>query len=404
MAAPAFKKSVFFHLPYSKAAAFLLVATTLTGLVGCSSSDEIKRPDPNSIASGPTVSGPREGVYLRASFDDDPSMLIGRFVSDGVATNDIDENRAVQTQCSQFIKYKEVRAAGEFNEYYQSSKSAKASLGIESTMTGTPNAKAGFGNEQGTEVRVQYKLTKKIVAHIEDHAGFTQCCEAAAGACSGKYIGEFWQGTGTLYQQTGRATGFDAAATTGDVVTIAGNHGNADVQIADGWAWKRAMSFDDMYFAFRVMDAEITGCAWADRPPRSELGQYFVGISPPAATEDIARNYAMRNARTQVVNYLGEYISTQSVSKSSLQGYLENEDIVSAAAEGIAARVKDERYCPAERLETPDGNHFIVKVLAFFPDAEARVAAKEVVKAVTDKAEPTPELKELTAELEKEKP
>ncbi len=404
MATPASKNTVFLPHLNTKATALLIVAVGLSTLVGCSSSEEIKRPDPNTIASGPTVSGPREGVYLRASFDDDPSMLIGRFVSDGVAANDIDENRAVQTQCSQFIKYKEVRAAGEFNEYYQSSKSAKASLGIESTMTGTPNGKAGFGNEQSTEVRVQYKLSKKIVAHIEDHAGFTQCCEAAAGACSGKYIGEFWQGTGTMYQQAGRATGFDASATTGEVVTIAGNHGNADIQIADGWAWKRAMSFDEMYFAFRVMDAEISGCAWADRPPRSELGQYFVGVSPMAASEDIARSYAMRNARTQVVNYLGEYISTTTLNKSGLKGYLESEEIVAAAAEGIAARVKDERYCPAERIDDPDGPMYIVKVLAFFPDAEARAAAKEVVKAVSEKAEPTPELKELKAELDKEKP
>lgn len=389
---------------FSSTGALLILTLAASSIVGCSSGEELNRPDPNQIASGPTVSGPREGVYLRASFDDDPSMFIGRFVSNNVSAGDVDENRAVQTQCSQFIKYKEVRAAGEFNEYYQSSQSAKAALGIESTMTGTPNAQAGYGSEKGTEVRVQYKLTKKLVAHIEDHAGFTQCCEAAAGACSGKYIGEFWQGTGTLYQQAGRATGVNAAATTGESVTIAGNHGDASLQIADGWAWKRAMSFDDMYFAFRVMDAEISDCSWADRPPRSELGQYFVGVSPPAATEDVARNYAMRNARTQVVNYLGEYIQTQTTTRASLQGYLDDEDIVSAAAEGLASRVKDERYCPAERLETPEGSMYLVKVLAFFPDADAKAGAKEVVKTVAEKTGSNAELEQLSAELDEATP
>ncbi|MBA2663798.1 MAG: hypothetical protein H0U74_16035 [Bradymonadaceae bacterium] len=380
-----------------------LVLSAALVLSACGGASELDRPDPNKIASGPNVSGPREGVYLRASFDDDPSMFIGRFVSDNVAAADVDENRAVQTMCSQFIKYKEVRAAGEFNEYYQSSQSVKASLGIDSSaagLAGTPSGNVGVSNERGTEVRVEYKLTRKLVAHIEDHAGFTSCCESAAGACSGQYIGEFWLGTGTLYQMAGRATGVDAGGTAGPKVKGVGYQSEAGLEVADGWSWRRAMSFDEVYFAFRVMDAEISGCAWADRPPRSDLGHYFVGVSPPAGTEDIARNFAMRHARTQVVNFLGEYIATQTMSRSSLKGYLEDEAIVASAAEGLASRVKDERYCPAERLDTPDGSMYLVKVLAFFPDADARAGAQEIVRAVSEKTGETAELKELSKELE----
>lgn len=344
----------------------------------------VTNPGASAVQTGPNVAGPREGVYLRASFDDDPSMFIGRFLADGVSGDDIDENRAVQTQCSQFIKYREVRAAGSFDEYYESSTSVKASLGVDTALKMGPGGKASVGNQRGTDVRVNYNLNRKIVAYIDDHEGFTDCCASAVGACSGAYIGEFWAGTGTLYQNTGRSTDVAAQGRGAPEVAGAALQVGGDVEVADGWLWRRAMSFDDVYFAFRVMDVEVGGCGWVDRPPRSDEGLYFVGISPPAATQDIARTYAMRNARTQVIQYLGEAIATETISRANLQGYLDDDIIVATAAEGIAARVKDDRYCPAQAIDGPDGPEYIAKVLAFFPYTEVEDATKEMVETIAE--------------------
>lgn len=355
----------------------------------------IKDVGAETVLTGPTVAGPRDGVYLRASFDDDPSMFIGRFITDGVTGDEIDENRAVQTQCSQFIKYREVRAAGSFDEYYESSSSVKASLGVDTAMQTGPGGKANVGNQRGTEVRVNYNLNRKLVAYIDDHQGFTECCESAVGACSGSYIGEFWAGTGTLYQNTGRSTDVSADGRGAPEVAGAALQVGGDVEVADGWFWRRAMSFDDIYFAFRVMDVEVGGCGWVDRPPRSDEGLYFVGISPPAATQDLARTFAMRNARTQVIQYLGEAIATESISRANLQGYLDNEILVATAAEGIAARVKDDRYCPAEAIDGPDGPEYIAKVLAFFPYSEREAATEEMVDAIAEQTGDD-ELREIT--------
>ena len=351
---------------------------------GCSGNN-VERPDANQIAQGPYVAGAREGVYLRASFDSDPSMYIGRFISPGVASDEIDENRGVQTSCSQYITYREVNAAGQFDEYYQSSTSVKASLGLQPpAISGAPSGQASVGNERTTNVRVRYNLTKKLVAHIEDFDAYNSCCESAAGACSGKYIGEFWAGEGTLFQNTGRATDVNVGGQGGPDLGGTAYQVGGDVEVADGWAWRRAITFDNVYFAFRVVDAEIGGCSWIDRPPQSDEGQYFVGISPPAATEDIARTMAMRNARTQVVQYLGEAIVSESVSRANLQGYLDDETVVATAAEGIASRVKDERYCPAETTESPDGIQYTARVLAFFPYSEEEKARREMVESIAE--------------------
>ncbi|RAL22761.1 hypothetical protein DL240_07630 [Lujinxingia litoralis] len=369
---------------YRPLTALGMVALLLPSLgTGCSSHAD--KPDVSAMAQGPYVAGAREGVYLRASFDSDPSMYIGRFISPGVSPDEIDENRGVQTSCSQYITYREVNAAGQFDEYYQSSSSVKASLGLQApAISAAPSGDASVGNERTTNVRVRYNLKKKLVAHIEDFDAYNTCCESSADACSGQYIGEFWSGEGTLFQNTGRSTDVDVSAKGGPELGGTAYQVGGDVEIADGWAWRRAITFEDVYFAFRVVDAEITGCGWVDRPPQSDEGQYFVGISPPAATGDMARTMAMRNARTQVVQYLGEAIVSESITRASLQGYLEDEQVVATAAEGIASRVKDERYCPAETVESPEGLKYIARVLAFFPYGEEERARREMVKSIAD--------------------
>lgn len=333
-----------------------------------------------------TLKGPREGVYLRASFDDDPSHFIGRFLSNELPASEIDENRGIQTECSAFVTYREVRAAGNFDEYYNSSTSVGAELGIDTSpaadiiQTG-PGGTGEFSTESGTSIRVQYNLSRKLIAHVEDPAGFRACCDSIVGGCTNRFVGEFWAGTGTIYERSGRATDVGAR----------GNapHVKAGFEVADGWVWRRGTEFDDVYFAFRVVDRVATDdCGWVDQLPRSQDGKYFVGISPPSATEDIARTMAMRHARTQAVQYLGESILAESRNVSSvIEGYIESEIVVTTAAEGLAQFVKDDRYCAAEQLETPEGVKYIARVLAFFPKESEDEARKATLDAVEGQIE-----------------
>jgi hypothetical protein len=309
---------------------------------------------------------------------------MGRFVSDDVPDENIDENRGVKTACSEFISYKEVRASGSFDEYYQASSDVKVGIGVDPMpvqgLKGkTPSVDGNVGNKSGTDIRVQYKLTRKLVTDIKDPAGFEACCARSPDNCSGRYIGEFWAGTGTLYQNAGRATNVGTKVNAPKV--------NAGVDVADGWAWNRNLEFEDVFFALRVQDRAIADtCSWADRPPKSDSGQYFVGISPPAATIDIARSLAMRNAREQAVQYLGEYITATSKSTTNVvKGYVQDERVVQSAAEGIASLVKDDRYCPAVESETPNGTMYMVKVLAFFPNDQRDKAAVQTVSTIRDR-------------------
>jgi len=332
---------------------------------------------------GPNLKGPRQGVYLRASIDDDPSHFIGRFVSNELADTDIDENRGVQTQCSSFVTYKEVRSTGNFDEYYHSSTSVNANLGIQpqTLVDGGPSGSGNFGHESGTSIRVKYQLKKKLVAHVEDPVGFQTCCDSAPGNCTNRFVGEFWFGDGEIYEKAGRSTGGDAAANL--------PKGSGGLEVADGWAWRRGTDFQDMYFAFRVMDrVSMDDCGWVNQLPKSDSGQFFVGVSPPSPTEDIARTAAMRHARTQVVQFMGETIVSSTTNTSSvIEGYVNSANVVNTVAEGIASFVKDDRYCAAETQESPKGVLYVSRVLAFFPQEKVQEAQVATVDAVEKEIE-----------------
>lgn len=369
----------------------VLVICVLAATAACSGKPEKpdKKMDPNQM--GPNLAGPRAGVFLRASFDDDPSHFIGRFIAGNLAEDDIDENRGLQTECSKFVTYKEVNASGSFDEYYNASTSVKGGLGINNPVPKAASGSGNFGHESGTSIRVQYDLTKKLVANVQDPAAFKTCCESSPDNCTNKYIGEFWYGKGTLYENTGSQTGGDA--------NVSAPQGEGGIEFADGWAWRRSTSFEDVYFAFRVMDRAIADdCSWAQRPPKSDEGQYFVGVSPPSPTEDIGRRMAMQHARTQAVQYLGEFINSTTMNNSSvIEGYVESENVVTTAAEGMANFVKDDRYCAPEEQETPEGMKYVVRVLAFFPNQAKASAGTATVDAIEKQAKAdgklTPDLK-----------
>lgn len=351
----------------------LVMAAVIMVVVGaCSSSPD--RPDgaqmPDEVPS--LHIEPQRGVFIRAGFDDDPSDYIGQFINDDVPEDEIDETRGVQTTCSQYIEYREVNAGGTYDEVYQASRSAGASLGVSpQAQAAGASGQAAAGSSDGAMVRVEYTLSKRMRGVMTPE--YEECCRQNVGGCSGRYLAEFWKGTGELYQFVGTESEFSAGGSVPGVSESA-------LEFSDGAAWSRAMSFEDMYFAFTVSDAAIVDqdCGWVDAVPTSDEGVYFVGVSPPAASESAARSLAMREARVQVVQYLGEQIKASTATRSSaMEGYLDDEQVIETMAQGVAERVEDDRYCPVETTDSPEGTLYTSRVLAFFPQQEMEAAARE---------------------------
>lgn len=349
----------------------LLASTLLLLAVSALACTQQVRDDQSLPSRGVVVPTPDKSVFLRASFDDDPSTYIGRFLPDNLQPHEVDENQAVSTRCGKFITYKEVGASGTYDEYYNSSTSAGASVGL----AGVASASAGGG--AGSTVRVQYELSKKMRAEISDQAGFEQCCKEAG--CPSFIVGEFFKGTGSVFQAVGAKTDFS-----GEGISPSGVTGELDFK--DEVAWRRQSNFTDVYFAFRKQrvglgdaTADANDCSWANSVPTDLDGKYFVGVSVPAADESTARNLAITDARQQAIRYLGESISTSTtLNTSALEGVLSDKTVLTTAAGGIANYVKDRKWCPAERLDTPEGTKFTVRVLAYFPNAEKAEAEKAV--------------------------
>ena len=351
-------------------------------------------------ASETIVPAAKPGMYLRASCDDDPSDLLGRFLPDGLARGEIDESEAMQSRCSRFITYKEVGTGGGFTyaEYFNASRALRASLGV----SGVGAASGGFGDE--ASLLVHYTLAKKMRAVVADPDALDRCCAAAPGQCTEMYLGEFFFGSGKIMRAVGSQIDFEAGGS--------GSGVSAEVEYKDGVAWKQMTSFDGCYFAFKTARHVPPGggpCEgeWWTAPPTSLDGQFFIGVSPPAATRDLARSRAMRDARVQVVRYLGEYLTSRMSSRSTaLEGYLEDEDLVTNVSEGLAARVKDRCWQPAETVDTVSGTRYLVRVLAFFPREQEEAAAAETLKAIAAelarRRTPDPALEEEAGRIEGE--
>ncbi len=338
---------------------------------------------------------PAQSVFLRASFDADPSPYLGRFLPDGLAGEATDENQAAATRCSRYVKTEVVPASGSFDETLNSALGVSASLGFEQLPSGPGGAvEAAYG--KGSALRVRYTLTAKMRAIVTDPDAFDQCCRAAPDQCSNRFLGEMLRGTGEVFQYAGN----EAGAKAGGRNPLAGVEGG--LEFKQGAAWKRVTRFEDVYFAFRTQAARLAApaadaggdCGWANAVPRSLDGEYFVGVSTPAASEAQARDLAARNAQVQAVRYLGEQVSASTKTKShALQGYLEDEALVQTAAAGVTRRVRAEKWCPAERIDTPEGAHFTSKVLVFFPNAEIDAATRDAAAAIRAKLQAEGRLK-----------
>jgi hypothetical protein len=347
--------------------AFALVLVWPIGCVSALRSDAASR---GPLATSLQMPAPSRAVQLRASFDKDPSVYIGRFVPDSVADGDVDENTAMVTRCSKYIKPKYVETDQVVDETMWVSHKAAASLGLPTIASAHASA------ESRDEVRVKYSLTKKVQSDI-DADGLAQCCKADSSQCSRRIIGEFLLGSGDVL-----LTAKDAQSLTGEVETPKPISASASYGADE--AWRKKTSFKDVYFAFSTETTSLaatpstpasaaTDCSWCDSIPGSLDGKYFCGVSPAASDESASRALALRAAREQVVDYLG-----QSVPGSAS---LSDKDVRATAADGIASLVKDERWC-RERIPTPEGEKVRSKVLAFYPKS-AEDAGKKTVTAAT---------------------
>lgn len=330
----------------------------------------------NDLGDMSSLLSPYKNMYLRSSFDKDPSMYVGRFVPRDVKVPD--ESAAMTTACSKYVSYKFVEGGGTVrDEFYRTNSSAAASLGIAQIL------QISGKNENSRVVRVKYTETGKLVPIIDDPAGFKSCCLEADDQCTDSYIGEFIMGRGALYVAKGIASTEKATATIG-IVPVG-------LEVTAGYLWERATTFDnDVYFSFSTVRTDFnrgptSGCGdWVQRPPRSSEGQYFVGLSEPMPSERLSREAAMRDARLQTVRWVGESLLSGTIVNTSVVGnvqdlsaWLNDDTNVQAASAGVASMVKDENWCVVPEA-TPEGTKYKASVLALLPKAEAEAAAKSV--------------------------
>ena len=322
-----------------------VLLSTLVLLTGC----------PKASAPQAPSMAPSSNVYLRNSFDTDPSGYIGRFLPAGLS--DLDESSGMTLACSEHISWRFVDGGG-----VQSSEVLNASTAV-SARFGVPLVAQGSASGSTTQAaRVSYTLTGKMVSTIEDPAAFAACCKAQPDQCTDRMVGEFLQGTGAIFFEASRAV---AASGDGkDPSTLAGG----DVSFSHGSAWERAAEFPNpVYFAFKVtptpyaQQAVSTCPDWVQSPPEAQGGIHVIGHSKPLRTEQMARRKAMNEAQAQAGRATG--LAMQ------------------AMANGTTIGVQEKDWC-VEQTGTADKILYTAHVLGFVSDAE-----QERIRAMPTPAE-----------------
>ncbi len=251
------------------------------GLAGCDRG--------SSVPSGPSAA-PSSNVYLRNSFDTDPSSYLGRFVRAG--DTDLHEGTAMPLLCSQYLTYRFVEGGGvKVTESMAVSTKVAARLGV--PMVASVD---GRGSE-ASAVRVAYTLTGKMIAEVSDPEAFNQCCKQSPDQCTDCFIGEFLQGTGAVYRAASQSAAVNASGTDPN----SGVSGAVSVEHDKNWV--QAIEFPNpVYFAFKVAQTPnmrvTTSCgSWVDSPPSQPGFVFFQGQSRPVKRERNARQQATRRAQ-----------------------------------------------------------------------------------------------------------
>jgi len=324
------------------------------GLLGCAEN--------KNLGSRTTTLSTKPSIFLRVTPDGDASGIIGAFVPDELADAEVDEASAVRTRCSQHIKPRRLPASGQFNEIAAASTGASGKLGVKSV------ARVDIGGQSAEALLVRYTLLEKLQADV-DEDNLQRCCAADPSQCSKRYISGALLADGNYYAATDFAAGGGAdieALKLVDALPV-----DASVVYSSDMKWERKVGFKRQYFAFSVQRGLAGGlgssstagatpaandCAWARKVPTDLDGIYFVGVSNPMPSEKLAREDAMRDARDQVVKYLGEFLADASASvqktvgsAADIQVLLDDTRVKESLSAGFARSVKDRECWPSSR-------------------------------------------------------
>ncbi len=349
---------------------------------------------PGQGGPGPFIY-PRAALIVRSAFDSDASSIIGSFIPDSVADDEVNESQSMRTRCSKYIKPKKVAAGGEYEDVFAASSGFGGKIGMQNI--------AQVKGERSTTMalRIKYNASETLKGEV-DEVGLDQCCRAAPNQCPGRYISEVIAGDGRIFSATSRddSVGVEAQGTF-KTIPISG-----DAFYRDGLKWERQIDFKNQYFAFAtkrvvapVVDPQLEGCRWVNQLPQSLDGKYYVGISSAAIDESAAFENAKLKARQEIIRDLGESISQSSSSSTALNAAATSDTVVKTTSEGISRLVEFPRRCGPEVREGLNGNQYTMKVLAYLPNEQRKAALRIQVTSLIEKLRKDGTL---TAPLEKE--
>jgi len=324
----------------------LLTATALLAIGGCDRASK--------VPSGPSAA-PSSNIYLRNSFDTDPSVYLGRFVPAGAV--DLDEGSAMPLLCSQYVAHRFIDAGGvKVTETMNVSTQVAARLGVPMMAS-----VSGAGSNTA-EVRVAYTLTGKMVAEITDPAAFDQCCRQSPDQCTSRFIGEFMQGTGAVYRSAAESANVNATGTDPNSGVSGG------VSVDHDKNWVQAIEFPNpVYFAFKVTHTPnmrvASSCgAWVDAPPTQPGYVFFSGQSRPVRNERSARQQATRRAQWKAMMSVMDPVSAD-VDAEIDPATEEN----NAEAQKWAFGMQVVESC-VERVPGDRGDRYVGRVLGKLPE------------------------------------
>jgi hypothetical protein len=341
------------------------------------------------LGSKTTVLSTKPSIYLRVTPDGDASDIIGAFVPDNIPDAEVDETVAVRTRCSKFITPKRVPAAGEYSEVAAASAGAAGKVGVKNL------AKVDLGGQSAEALLIRYKLIEKMQADV-DEDNLQRCCESAPDQCSKRYIAGALMADGNYYAATQFGSGGDANL---EALRVSELPIDANVVFDSEMKWERKVGFKRSYFAFNIRRGLAGGldkagpvaddCSWTKKIPTDLDGMYFVGVSNPMLTEKEARTDALRDAKEQVIRYLGEWLAEGSMTVSKtvgnsadLQTLMDDTKVKESLSGGIARSVKDRNWCGPEEQASPSGMRQVMKVLAYFPNSERDAASKLALQTI----------------------
>jgi hypothetical protein len=251
-----------------------------------------------------------------------------------------------------------------------------------------------------------------------DEDNLQRCCESAPDQCSKRYIAGALMADGNYYAATQFGSGGDANL---EALKVAELPIDANVVFDSEMKWERKVGFKRSYFAFNIRRGLAGGldkagpvaddCSWTKKIPTDLDGMYFVGVSNPMLTEKEARTDALRDAKEQVIRYLGEWLAEGSMTVSKtvgntadLQTLMDDTKVKESLSGGIARSVKDRNWCGPEEQASPSGMRQVMKVLAYFPnserDAASRLALQTIIQRQKEAGRDTAALDEMLKKLE----